>query len=111
MAEANINWNALASEFFERRAQLSDQLRADAEARQSMGMAYVWGRQDAIADINQDDSERDSTRALAFSYAYGLHAIDYYTERTCLLRNVQDAYRRWSSGEPLTIERDISLTR
>lgn len=102
----DTEWNRAATEFFDRRRELSEQLRADAEKRQQMGMAYIWGRQDAIAEHTGDDSGIDSTIALAFGYAYGLHAIDYFTEQTFLLRNVKDAFERWNRGEDMTIGRD-----
>lgn len=93
VAHRTYEHGAAASEFFERRKALRfEGLQRDADGRQAMGMAYVWGRQDAIGP-----HARNSEEALAFGYDYGLHALDYYEERTCHLRNVQDAYERWTS--------------
>lgn len=90
-----MNWQIDAALYCGARDELktkhycSDTLLGDLEKRQQMGMAYVWGWQDR-------EGECDSDIALAFGYAYGLHAAEYMLEQSCMMRSVQDAWRRWS---------------
>jgi len=65
------------------------------EAR-AMGMAYVWGRQDA------GESERDTGFSIHFGEAYALRAEAYNTERTWSMIPLQSAWDEWQATKCLT---------
>jgi hypothetical protein len=83
------HWHALANAYYRAKGEAPETVyMPDVEKRQQSGMAYVWGWQDRAG-------ETDSTVSLAFGYAYGLHALTYHLEQSCVLRSVGECWERW----------------
>lgn len=63
-----------------------------------MGMAYVWGRQDA------GESVRDTGSSLLFADAYAARQEAYNTERTWSMIPLQRAWEEWHATGVLVYE-------
>jgi hypothetical protein len=75
---------------------LSDSQRKRVEYAGGQAMAYVWGRQDALGT-----GARDTGWSTDFAHVYMMHDARYVTEQVGYRRNIQAAYDRWVTGQPI----------
>jgi biotin carboxylase len=66
------------------------------ETAYEKALAYVWGRQDAQADVPTDTAVSER-----FAEAFAQAQLNFITEQHHTMTNLRDAYERWAKGEPI----------